>query len=528
MAKLFAAEEFEVEALPADKLVEAKIENSDIPDIAEFHEDAIVASTEAFARASNDLFIVGDIKASLESKKLGSLEYFTSIENYSLYMKSISNNLGVKAKMPSLEDFKNPYGTKASHQFVMEGFMEFMRSIWEKIKSFFKEFWKRILLFLKRLVNANLEMEEYEQYIEDLMHKVKRSDKSRVEVSKTDSKLPKILTDFGAQELTTDYLLSKGRTKLTNLARMIDIVTDKAIPSYLNGLSAATKEIHSKFTKDYKPTPETAADFTSTMRARYNEEVRGLFSYNTGLKSLPDDAYNSVMSSFDGDQLDSSNASFYSLTSDSDSMSSLPNNYNLYLTISNFSVPVGNRHLRTSKVNICTSKQPNTQAVSSMNLISDRMNLLKFYDFYKDYSKQVNIKKVESRIEKLYDTVQAMIKNLEEPFGHALESHNDGQSPDVMSGIAAEPLDMPDLSGHMRQGDMVGDIDTGSASTGNPDLDRMRMQTKEEIREFQKYVFGYMNVIQTFMREFSVSILGTYQETRYELIKYLYKSAKQF
>ena len=36
MGKLFAGEDFEVEAKPLEQLIEAKIENSDIPDIVEF------------------------------------------------------------------------------------------------------------------------------------------------------------------------------------------------------------------------------------------------------------------------------------------------------------------------------------------------------------------------------------------------------------------------------------------------------------------------------------------------------------
>lgn len=523
MTKLFASEDIDIETTSDEQLVEAKIENSDIPNVTEFHEDVIVVTTEALARASNELFLVGDMKSSLESKKLGSPEYFTSIDNYTLYMKNISNNLGVKAKLPSLEDFKNPYGTKASHEFVMEGFSEFVRNIWEKIKSFFKDFFKRIMLFLKRLVNANLEMEEYEQYIEDLMHRVKRSDKDKVTPIKADSKLPKFLSSHGDQEFNVDYLVSNGRHKLENLAKLINVLSDKAIPSLLSSLATSSKGIHDEFVKGYKPTPEVAAEFTSLIRGTYNNAIKGLFPYNTGLKAMPEDVYNSVLNAFDNDQLDKGNATFHSMCNDSDKSSAMPKNYNLYLTISDFGVPIGDREIRTSKINLSVSRQVNPVSPSEMFLISERTNLLKFYDFYKNYSKEVKLKTVEARIEKLHDYVADMIKKLEEPFGLALENN------EVRSGITqVRSLDDGPSASYSSDFGFGGNYGGSQSVPNNGTDDAARIKTKEEIMEFQKFVFGYLNSLQVFIREYTVSILGTYQETRYELIKYLYKSAKQF
>ena len=62
MGKLFAGEDFEVEAKPLEQLIEAKIENSDIPDIVEFHEDAIQVAVEGVSKAANELYILHLLK----------------------------------------------------------------------------------------------------------------------------------------------------------------------------------------------------------------------------------------------------------------------------------------------------------------------------------------------------------------------------------------------------------------------------------------------------------------------------------
>ncbi|NTW90407.1 MAG: hypothetical protein HGA35_00390 [Erysipelotrichaceae bacterium] len=303
MSKLFSHEDLDTEQ-GAENLIEAKIENSDIPDMTEVHETSIQVSVEGVLKASSDLYIVKDVQASLESKKLSSVEYFTSIENYSLFMKSISNNLGVSAKIPSMEDFKNPYGIKASHQFVMEGFTDFVRSIWEKIKSFFKDFFKKIMLFMKRLVNANLEMEEYEEYIESLMRNVKKSDKKNVEPIIVDSKLPSMLSDFGMEELTTDYLFTKGRDKLMNLSRVINVLSDQQLTRFEKDLGLMVTYISTELESLKQKDASAISEIVSNIRNRCSDDFSNtLFTTEVSFKALPDEVQSTVMNILDTEQL---------------------------------------------------------------------------------------------------------------------------------------------------------------------------------------------------------------------------------
>ena len=571
MSKLFAGEDFDIE-LPTSQTIEAKIENSDIPDIIETHETSIQVAVEGVLKATNDLYIVNDIRASLESKKLSSVEYFTSIENYSLYMKSISNNLGIKTKIPSMEDFKNPYGAKTSHQFVMEGFMEFIRSIWQKIKSFFKDFFKRILLFFKRLVNANLEMEEYEEYIEGMMHNVKKSDKKNVEPIKINSKLPSMLSDFGMDSMGTDFLFSKGQTKLQNLSKLINVLTDKHIVNFETQLKDINITISRQFVQGYKPLPDEARDISSNARNMYiNNFTKNLFGSETTLNSLPERVNSEVLNNFDSNQLGGNNARFYSIINDRDASETLPKNFNVYLAISQYDTSDDQNNVRTGKLLVISNMEKNTHIVNSMDTIGSRDNLLRFYEFYKKFSKDLKIKDINKRMVDFSNSIRVMTESLDEPFAHALETN----SPIIGIGKVSDMLDEgtyeaagkafqdPAFQAMMAptiverdntDSDKGGQSDTNqlsnilpagelspgyshSSSGGNRSSDSgpkqnvddpSRRQTRREFEHLQRFIFNYMNCVQSFLKEYSVNIAATGQECRYEMIKLLYKSAKQF
>lgn len=540
MIKLFANEDLDAEILAPDQLIEAKIENSDIPNIAEFHEDAIQVAIEAVSKASNDMFIIRQLKASLENKKLSSIEYFTSIENYNLYMQSVSNNLGVSLRIPSIEDFKNPYGTKACHQFVMESFVEFIRSIWEKIKSFFKDFFKKIMLFFKRLTNANLEMEEYEQYIEDLMRHVKQSDKKNVEKIKFDSKLPSLVSDFGMQSMSTDYLLNRGRNKIENIGRLIIYITEKCLPDLEKDLRVYVNAINETFKKDHKLNPEEARESTSMLRSNFIEALnKNVFVHTVQLKYLPEEVYSDVMINFDREQLSNNNISFSSIIDDRDSGESLPNNFNLYLVNSHYNTDVDESSIPTNKLMIISNTKKNTYIENSMYTITNRDNLLKFYDFYKKFSKNFNMSRINNKMESFDNTIASILKTLDKPFKIVLENielSSDDIPPPATIGRPREdmPLDMKKLidqnyNNNQTTSDPTEDShDESNNSIENNEKIRLHNKIRREFEYFERFMINYMNCIQLFLREFSLNIAATGQECRYEMIKLLYKSAKQF
>ena len=522
MGKLFAGEDFEVEAKPLEQLIEAKIENSDIPDIVEFHEDAIQVAVEGVSKAINELYILQEVKASLESKKLSSVEYFTSVENYSLYMKSVANNLGIKSRIPSMEDFKNPYGIETSHKIAIEGFSEFIRSVWEKIKSFFKDFFKRIMLFFKRLVNANLQMEEYEMYIEDLMHNVKKSDKSSVEQIKVDSKLPALLATPDVEVMKTDYLLTKGKQKMDNLTQF----TEKLYGEVDKGLMKDFERNLNGLKDGLRSKAIQAADIDD-IRHNFVEMFKKIFTIHVEYRALPDEVQSDVMSMFSTAEL--STGKFYSFIPDRNTDAALPKNFNIYHVSADVEIDQTNR---TSKLFICSNTERNNITENKLETISSRENLLRLYDFYKKFSKEIKFEKMGRQLQDLDKQIEDSFKVIENTFSVALESDDRWTMP--VNVIDATEVDTPEARELMSDLPFPANNQTSTTSGSTPEpvedgkQHKFSKEVREKLNDLSKFLNNLMNVIQVLLKDMSVGLLGTYQEVRYEMIKYLYKSCRQF
>lgn len=522
MGKLFAGEDFEVEAKPLEQLIEAKIENSDIPDIVEFHEDAIQVAVEGVSKATNELYILQEVKASLESKKLSSVEYFTSVENYSLYMKSVANNLGIKSRIPSMEDFKNPYGIETSHKIAIEGFSEFIRSVWEKIKSFFKDFFKRIMLFFKRLVNANLQMEEYEMYIEDLMHNVKKSDKSSIEQIKVDSKLPALLATPDVEVMKTDYLLTKGKQKMDNLTQF----TEKLYGEVDKGLMKDFERNLNGLKDGLRSKAIQAADIDD-IRHNFVDMFKKIFTIHVDYRALPDEVQSDVMSMFSTTELSASN--FYSFIPDRNTDAALPKNFNIYHVAADVQIDETNR---TSKLFICSNIERNIITENKLETISSRENLLRLYDFYKKFSKEIKIEKMGRQLQDLDRQIEDSFKVIKDTFSVALESDDRWTMP--VNVIDATEVDTPEARELMSDLPFPANNQTSTTSGSTPEpvedgkQHKFSKEVREKLNDLSKFLNNLMNVIQVLLKDMSVVLLGTYQEVRYEMIKYLYKCAKQF
>lgn len=505
MGKLYSNKELDLK-IDTKEDIENKIENlSDnniVETIDEYSSDIKIAS-ESFKRASNELFIISDIKASLETKKLASVEYFTSIENYSLYLTSITNNLGIKTKIPSMEDFKNPYGIKTSHKIVLEGFNDFVRSIWEKIKGFFKAFFKKVLLFFKRISNSNLELDEYEEYIDGLISNIKRSKKDRVDNIIIDSKLPRLLAEPTMESINSDFILNKGQRKLTNLLELNRRIFNRDLPDLVKRLSESNKLVKDTLLSKDKLEFIKLKEIISDIRESYLNILNiDLFTNTLSFKSLPENVYDNVLNNFDSKQLEDDNLKVSSLINDRDMNEALPKHFNIYFINSNYAI---SEKLRTNKLFITPNNEENTYVKNTVPTIGNANNLIKFYEFYKKFSKEFNIKNIDNKIDMLQDEIEDMINDLEKSFKIALENDDT-----VEDGIIINPPE----------------TDTNLNSNNTDSLDNKDMMN--EIYELQRFLFNYLNSIQILIHEVSINIVGTYQECRYELVRYIYKSAKQF
>lgn len=502
--KLFDNEETIPEILTIDDKLKGDNPSEIAEIITEYNNDMVIAS-EGFLRAYNELSIIGDIKTSLESKKLSSIEYFTSIENYNLYLKSIANNLGINIKLPSMEDFKNPYGIETSHKIVLEGFTDFMRSVWEKIKEFFKAFFKKVMLFLKRLVNANLDLEEYEEYIASVINQAKRSKKDNVNPVIIQSKLPLLLADPDLERINVNHILLKGLDKLSRLLDLNTTIFEKYMAKFINELESNENDLINLLENVQNLSLSKLEESIIDIRYKFIKNINtNIFTniINDNISTLPDSVYEKIITDSDSrpeDVLISSIVEYRKLNE------TLPKNFNIFLISSS----IDNNGLKTNKIFITGHTETNTYIKSDIETIANLNNLIKSYDFYKKYSKNFNIRNTLIKMNDLENTINNMLNKFDKKFTNiALESS--GQE---------DPLFVnPDGS------DFNPDYFNSSSNINNEEKEHK----KKLIEEFERFIFNYLNNIQVLTKEISINLVGTYSECRYELIRYIYLSAKVF
>ena len=414
--KLFTTEDF--------LKVEEEVENNsnefvDISDDIEEYSKDLEIATERFKIACNELNLINNISYSLDTKKLASIDYFISIENYRPVIETIANNLGVNGKIPSLEDFKNPYGTEASHQIAMEGFFDYIRKIWEKIKEIFIAFFKKIEIFFRRLVNAELDLETYEKYLGKMISDIKSKKKTLTDNKvPIDSKLPSLLADEGMESINSDFILSNGERKLKYLISVTRTV-------FQDGLHRFSKEDMKEFREKLKEviinglnSNEDVSKIIEDLRQLRDlgiSSLNRLFKYQVrDIQELPDDAYRALFYHFDKNEIDDllvySLVDNTSLISSAQHNSGLPKNFNVYYMSSGL-----------NNLFIFASTETNSYVQNKLYPIANADNLVKFYDFYKKFSKEINIKKIDSNIGDLHDEIDDIIRLMRTKFVDILE-----------------------------------------------------------------------------------------------------------
>jgi len=120
MTKLFSLEDLQEEETT---IIDDGDDFLNISDELEDSAHSLELAVESIKTASEKLALIQGISSHLDGQKRTELSYFTSLEHYKPILESITTNLGVKSSIPSLEDFKNPYGTEASHAIAMVRFL---------------------------------------------------------------------------------------------------------------------------------------------------------------------------------------------------------------------------------------------------------------------------------------------------------------------------------------------------------------------------------------------------------------------
>lgn len=578
MSKLFNMEDFDTSpdqtpppATPEDVFVSVH------QDIGEYSLDLDIA-TERLNTTSSELMLVTGISASMKSKKLASIDYFTSMENYRPVLESIAQNLGMKNRVPSLEDFRNPNGTQASHDIAMEGFFDYIKKLWDKIKDIFAAFFKKISVFFRRLFNAELELATYEEYIEGMVAKIKAK-KMTVSDNKIvlDSKLPTLLANPGMETVDSDFILTVGEGKIRQLVQVANNTfqtnLSKLAKDELKDLHKAVKDLVDGALRMDRPVDEVAEDLYQ-IRVLSVAGLDQLFGYAVNdLRHVPDSVYDAVYHNFDKSELD--DLRIHSLVDSNNFSESLPKNFNAYYVLS-----------ESGKLFVSASTESNGYTQNKLYPISNANNLVRFYDFYKKMSKELNLKRIDASISEFQDRIDDIIGLMKSRYVDLLEKlqkskhaakqgarlsskedaisalvnmfrEMDRRTPNnveinklLFKTCAALGIDGSNLENVVRDRDaeasrkvvlemirdeeeFVKQVQTVLATSGHTDQQTYSSHEDlerivKEYEAFQRFLLNYLNSLQVMLKEVSVNLAGTFTELRFELAKYIYNSAKLY
>lgn len=578
MGKLFSLEDLDENPIPDIEVSVQDVFEKVDTDVVDFAGDMQVA-TERLTTASNDLNLVMGMSASMKGKKVASVDYFTSMENYRPVLENIAKNLGVKCRVPSLEDFKNPHGTQASHEIAMEGFFDYLKKLWDKVKDIFAAFFKKIGVFFRRLFNAELELETYEEYLEGMVAKIKAK-KMTVSDNKAvlDSKLPTLLANPGMEAVDSDFILVTGESKIRQLVS----VSNHTFQTALAKISKEELKDLYKVVKDtiddglhHPRAPDEVGNELDQIRDAALAGLNQLFGYAvTDIRHVPEMVYNAMYQHFDRSEIE--DLRIHSLVDNNNYSEALPKNFNAFYILS-----------ASGKIYVSASTETNGYVQNKLHPISNANNLVRFYEFYKKISKELSMKRIDNTIGEFQDRVDDIIglmksryvellERLQKSKVHAREGERittkeeainalvqlfremDRRNPNdpSLNRLVYQTADGLDVNGAyienlIREVDMEDSrahllssirdeerfvidvrkvlVNQGVPTTNQPEMTREDLEKLvKEYEAFQKFLLNYLNSLQVMLKEVSVNMAGTFTELRFELAKYIYNSAKLY
>lgn len=404
----------------------------DIEDAVSGLELAQEASKTAFER----LEIVGDIRSSLQRQNVCSAPYMSSLENYKPVLAQIMGNLRVNRSIPATEDFVNVRRAQSAHSIAMEGLGDFIRKAWEKIKEFFRLFFKKVMVFLKRLVKANLDLESYEKYLGSMMTKLKHNSSKAhpTDVKPFTSKLPVLLADEGMESMDAEYLMQYGTRKIERMVGLVNRFSGKGIGRFNE--SDGLPRLYAKIQEFIKANNNPTGQSIDTLTAQSNE-LRDLAAalLQTGFEhkvnhanELPDEVYSRMHDAFDRSA--DGEIDLFCLHPNNATKNSLPKDVNMFLAIA-----------KATKSTVVTGHvYDNIYVRQTINPPSTFNGLQQLYDYYKTTVSKVNVRNMDNAIDKTNDHVIKILNLMSKDFSALMDKIDTMRSGAVPSNDLAGAL----------------------------------------------------------------------------------------
>lgn len=573
---------------PLVRIEEGEQPHDALPQIVGEYNQSIDMTLEASQMAVEHMQLVQGMHDNLISQKLCSTAYLHTLEAYSPLVKSMGARMGVKS-FPSLESFSNRYAAQDAHNYAVEGFKEMLSKIWQRIKDFFRELFKKVKLFVKRLTGANLELDNYEKYCEQLIGKLKTNNAVIADNSALISELPRLLCDANGAPVDSDFVLNQGNVKIKNLLKQMEAIK----------YGSASTKLH-KDVADFRTLLETYIAVVSSKDGVSQEDFRSatkgvqdqglsllnaVFPYdNVNLEGLSPKVSEEISNRFAG-RVKDTDLTYKSMVQDLNGCNNMPTGINMYLVTSRNEVDnepslpcvfIGTQH--TVNVN------KNLTPIGNLN------NLVKFHGDYKntlgkfdDKSTQKSVDALSSEVDKLLNLLQQKFPTLVQAttpvptettclaglvnlVNKAKQKHSDKLDSLMDSTCRAAVLSYGSgvddnavlvlaitefFDAHKTKDDTLKanafNAVKSQGSQADPFIQRaieylltvtnsaIGEITQEEMTERSKAVSSLQNLLthifiqlQTLYRGMMVEFYKVYTELRYAVIKYIYDSAKRY
>lgn len=565
------------------------VRNGEPVDVVSLYEadDSVGIVTESFKPVLHYYEAITHIEKALTEKNT-----ILAVEAYNPLLKSLASNLGCKTAIPSLEDYKNPYSAKASKDVALESLSSMLKKVWDAIKKFFSDFFKKVSEFGKRLVNANLQIDTYERYVPDLLKKINRDKLTCSDPSKeVNTKLVQLLAPEGLDKLDGVWVPQNLPPIVSATVGAIEFIIKNTIPNISNkAFPDFINEVSEKLSRIRNISVESELEATLDEISKEVDRfilgvVKALCSVPTDEKQIPEQAYDKLADLLVDNTL--SSLTLHMFLDTKNNMYRLPKNFNLVIGVSPedklYSVAV------TEDNNNKSNTIPVLQDLKALELVYDNYKeLTKKFDIksisrsFLDIDKAVsgfigNASRMVEKYKKEYKTfsigtanhdlsnvgeeesvINAMFSYLKGPYltnENQLKTKYDNiikgkEVRELTFGEVRELLNLvqneikPFYTDQYVSGIDNEDLRTDALTIKNnaiPVLEKtlthILKNTKDSdlgkvvvdrISDIEKRLINFSQNLQVALRAIETTFPGIVTDLRYELLKYVYDSARNF